>query len=75
MEFDQHYELLQRINGIFRAMVHQNSKEVVERLTKVEKDSYIKRDDGDTPSDLPSKDSDIKRDDNVPSVSLVQKSL
>ena len=67
MEFDQPYELLQRENGIFRAMAHQNSKEEVERLTKVAKDSYIKIDDGDTPSHLPSKDSEVKRDDDVPS--------
>ena len=44
-------------------MVHQNSKEEVERLTKVAKDSYIKRYDDDPPRDLPSKDSYIKRDD------------
>ena len=40
MEFDQPYELLQRENGIFQTMVHQNSKEEIERLTKVAKDSY-----------------------------------
>ena len=45
-------------------MVNQNSKEEVERLTKVAKDSYIKRNNGDTGSDLSSKDSYIKRDDN-----------